>query len=238
MFRNLVLSAAAAGLAAGLLTAALQHVTTTPIILAAELYEVGAADGDDGPSAAPVVDLDVAAAEGAREEPAWAPTEGLERAAYTSLSTVVTGMGFALVLLAAMSLSNQRIQGPRGLAFGIAGFAAISLAPALGLPPDLPGSAAAGLADRQAWWLFAALSSAGGLASLFLGGHRAFRVAGVFLIAVPHVVGAPQPQAFASTAPAELAGHFAAASLAVSAVFWAVLGYASGSVYERLARAE
>ena len=39
-----------------------------------------------------------------------------------------------------------------------------------------------------------------------------------------------------STAPAELAGHFVATSLAVTAIFWAVLGYASGAFYERFSR--
>jgi predicted cobalt transporter CbtA len=48
--------------------------------------------------------------------------------------------------------------------------------------------------------------------------------------------GAPRPETFASTAPAELAGHFVAASLVVTAVFWAVLGFASGAIYERLTR--
>ena len=51
----------------------------------------------------------------------------------------------------------------------------------------------------------------------------------------PHIVGAPQPEAYASTAPAELAGHFAAASLAVSAIFWSVLGFLCGAIHERLA---
>ena len=41
MLRNLVLSAAAAGLAAGLLTGALQQATTTPLIIKAE--EIGRA---------------------------------------------------------------------------------------------------------------------------------------------------------------------------------------------------
>ena len=56
------------------------------------------------------------------------------------------------------------------------------------------------------------------------------------LIALPHIVGAPHPHEYVSTAPAELAGHFAATSLAVTAIFWAVLGYASGAFYERFSR--
>ena len=39
MLKNLILSAAAAGVAAGLFTAIVQHVTTTPIIIEAEKYE-------------------------------------------------------------------------------------------------------------------------------------------------------------------------------------------------------
>ena len=71
-----------------------------------------------------------------------------------------------------------------------------------------------------------------------MGVHRiGLRIAGVVLIALPHIVGAPHPHEYASGAPAELAGHFAAASLVVTAVFWAVLGAASGGAYERLSRA-
>ena len=36
------------------------------------------------------------------------------------------------------------------------------------------------------------------------------QIGGVVLIALPHIVGAPHPHEFVSTAPAELAGHFAA----------------------------
>jgi cobalt transporter subunit CbtA len=112
----------------------------------------------------------------------------------------------------------------------------VALAPALGLPPEIPGSGAAELADRQLWWFFAAGAAAAGLAALLLTRNRMLQIGGVALIALPHIVGAPHPPAFESTAPAELAGHFAAASLVVTAIFWALLGFASGAVYERLAR--
>jgi cobalt transporter subunit CbtA len=235
MLKTLILSAAAAGLAAGLVTAALQQVTTTPLIIAAEAYESGSAEIHRH-SAMPnefLVSTHDAVVAGQAEE--WAPN-GVERTAMTSLATIVLGIGFALALLGAMVLSGRPIDGRTGLAFGAAGFAAMTLAPALGLPPELPGSAAADLAGRQAWWLFAAASTAAGLAALLLGRNAAIRIAGIVLVAVPHIVGAPQPAAFASTAPAELAGHFAAASLVVSAVFWTVLGAASGALYERFAR--
>ena len=234
MLKSLILSAAAAGLAAGLVTAALQQVTTTPLIVAAEAYEDGAAARHHH-SALPE-GVAVATHDPTAMAEDWAPADGIERIAMTALATIVLGIGLALALLGVMVFSGRAIDARTGLAFGAAGFAALTLAPALGLPPELPGSAAADLTERQAWWLFAAVATALGLAALLLGRNSALRLLGVGLIAIPHIVGAPHPAAFASTAPAELAGHFAAASLVVSAVFWAVLGAASGAAYQRLAR--
>jgi cobalt transporter subunit CbtA len=239
MLKALILSAAAAGVAAGLLTAALQHVTTTPIIVEAEKYEAGGVvPGHDHAASARPEDIGAVVAThdaaAASEDAAWAPADGMERTFYTSLASVVMGVGFSLMLLGAMVVAGIRVDWRSGLAFGVAGFAAVALAPALGLPPEIPGSGAAELSDRQLWWAFAAMATAGGLAALLLAGHVAVRVLGVVLIALPHIVGAPHPEAYQSTAPAELAGHFAAASLVVTAVFWAVLGSASGALYARL----
>lgn len=234
MLKSLILSAAAAGVAAGLVTAALQHVTTTPIIVEAEKYE-GAAATHDHALAVDHADVAVTTATyGEEQEAAWAPADGIERTLYTSLATTLIGVGFSLVLLGAMVLAGVPIGARTGLAFGAAGFAAVALAPALGLPPEIPGSAAADLSGRQLWWVFAAAATAGGIAALLLAEHAAIRIAGLVLIALPHIVGAPHPDAYASTAPAELAAHFVAASLAVTAVFWAVLGSASGAIYHRL----
>jgi cobalt transporter subunit CbtA len=233
MLKTLILSAAAAGVAAGLVTAALQHVTTTPIIIAAERYE--SAPPHQHEAAIPLApgEAVVIATHG---EADWQPADGIERTLYTSLATMVLGVGFSLALLGTMVLAGRGIDARSGLAFGAAGFAAVALAPALGLPPEIPGSASAALEARQLWWFFAAGATALGLAALLLGRSVPLRIAGIVLIALPHIVGAPEPAAFASTAPAELAGHFAAASLVVAAVFWAVLGSASGAIYERLAR--
>ena len=169
-------------------------------------------------------------------EEGWAPADGIERTFFTSLATTVIGVGFGLALLGAMSLAGVSINARTGLAFGIAGFIAVALAPALGLPPEIPGSGAAALDVRQAWWFFAVGATAIGIAGLLLTKNVWLQIGGVVLIALPHIVGAPHPHEFISTAPAELAGHFAATSLAVTAIFWAVLGYASGAFYERFAR--
>ena len=247
MIKTLILSAAAAGLAAGIFTAVVQHVTTIPIIIEAEKYEGGAVAHDHGAGApahdhaAPAVDAaapaqGVASVTAAAEADEWAPADGIQRTLYTSLATTVIGIGFGLALLAAMTLAGVRIDARMGLAFGVAGFIAVALAPALGLPPEIPGSGAAELGARQTWWFFTVGATAIGIAGLLLAKSPWLQIGGVVLIALPHIVGAPHPQEFVSTAPAELAGHFVATSLAVTAIFWAVLGYASGAFYERFSR--
>jgi cobalt transporter subunit CbtA len=238
MLKNLILSAAAAGVAAGLLTAVIQHVTTTPIIIEAEKYEGGAASHGHSAGAPVIADVAIAGApeRAAVDEEEWAPADGFERTFYTSLSTTVIGVGFGLALLGAMAVAGVSINARSGLAFGIAGFIAVALAPSLGLPPEIPGSGAAELGSRQSWWFFAVGATALGIGGLLLTANTWLQVGGLALIALPHIVGAPHAHDYVSTAPAELAGHFVATSLAVTAIFWAVLGYASGAFYERLSR--
>jgi len=203
--RRILAAALIAGIAAGLVTAALQSVTTTPLIRAAEAFE-----------------------------PAHDPEETSEaaRAALSVLATVLTGAGFGLLLVGAIALSGREPDAREGMLWGVAGFAAFTLAPALGLPPALPGAAEADLAARQVWWLAAAGACAGGLALIVFGRNAWLAAAGIVLIALPHVAGAPAPEG-ASTVPADLAARFVAASLATGAVFWAVLGFLSGTLYAR-----
>src|SRR3546814_12968606 len=108
MLNRILGAALVAGLVGGLATAALQHFTTTPLILAAEAYEGGA------PAAVAPAQLDGATFDGARlvlvhggdhaedGEEAWAPVDGIERTLYTSVATIGTAFGFALILLSAM----------------------------------------------------------------------------------------------------------------------------------------
>jgi cobalt transporter subunit CbtA len=122
------------------------------------------------------------------------------------------------------------------LLWGIAGFAAFALAPAFGLPPELPGSVAADLFPRQAWWIGTAVATAAAIGlMLFASASWAIPV-GVALLIAPHVIGAPHPPAGAGLVPAELAAAFAARSLGINAAFWALLGLATGALYARLGR--
>jgi cobalt transporter subunit CbtA len=233
-----------AGLAAGLVISVVQHFTTTPIILHAEEFENKPAASLGGHAR---LDLTARGLTGGRlylahatgehapgaEAEGWGPEDGLERTLYTTLANVLTGIGFALVLTAAMFMRGRPVDGRQGVMWGVAGFAAVSLAPSLGLPPEVPGSMAAELVARQGWWIFAAGASVAGLALMFLGRDRWMPFGGVALLILPHLVGAPQPDAIGGAVPPELAGHFVAASLVTAAAFWAFLGWATGSLAKR-----
>jgi cobalt transporter subunit CbtA len=165
---------------------------------------------------------------------AWGPAGGLERMAFTGLANILIGIGFGLLLVACFALHGKPVDPRRGVLWGLAGFAVFTLAPGLGLPPEVPGSKAAALADRQIWWAFATAAAALGLWLMVFTKHQALKVLGVVIVAVPHLIGAPQPAEIGGKVPPELAGHFAAASIVVSAIFWASLGWLSGTFWERL----
>ena len=235
-----------AGLVVGLAVAVLQQFTTSQLILKGEVYEKAAHDHHAAlnSSALPIVlahdhGTGTAATDpDEEEEEGWQPAEGWQRIAATSIATIATSIGYALILIAAMLLAGVPIMPGTAFLWGIAAFAATSLAPALGLSPELPGSAAAPLIARQVWWVATALCTAGGIFLLARLRYATAKIAGIVLILAPHIVGAPQTPNFKSTAPAELAAQFAATSLVVSAVLWALLGLAVGYAWQRTARGE
>ncbi|POR53188.1 CbtA family protein [Bosea psychrotolerans] len=230
-----------AGLLAGLVIAALQHVTTTPLILKAETYE--AAMRAAAPSFASfdgqarVILAHGPAGDAAGHDHAeWKPQDGLQRTAFTTLVTVATAIGFAALLLGAMIAANETIDDRRALAWAVCGFLAFGLVPAAGLAPELPGSAAAELLPRQIWWVATALVTAGGLFVFLRMEAGWLRALAVLAMLVPHLIGAPHPAAPESKVPAEIAAHFTALSLSVQAALWLATGLAVGVIWPRMTR--
>jgi cobalt transporter subunit CbtA len=222
-----------AGVLAGVIVAGLQHVTTTPLIIKAETYEKSEAGHEH--THAPVAPAqNTEAAPGAEElADEWSPRDGIERTAFTALATVGAGIGFAFILLAVVVASGAPLTARSGMLWGGAAFVATGLAPALGLPPELPGSAAAELAHRQAWWIGTVAATALGLWLIARTSGALTIGLGVALLIAPHVIGAPHPAEFTSEVPAELAGHFTASSLVVHAVLWMLVGTITGFVWQR-----
>ena len=125
-FRRIVLAALCAGVAAGITLTAVQAIKVLPLVAAAENFE------DDGHGAHDDGHRHAGGEGGAR------------RLVLTALVNALAGCAFALLLVAGLSLAppaDWRL----GFAWGVAGFAAFSLAPAAGLPPQLPGSLSAAL---------------------------------------------------------------------------------------------
>ena len=224
MLRRILLVAVIAGAAAGLVATVLQGTRIWPLIAAAEQFEEAAAAAHQHG--------DGAAAH--EHEHKWQPSDGAERIAYTVLFNILTGFGFALLLNGGLALRGTEPDMSTGALWGLAGFACFALAPAFGLPPELPGMEAADLLDRQLWWTATAAASAAGLGLLAFARPMPWKALGIALLVAPHVVGAPHT-AETGNVPGELAAQFVGASLVAAAVFWVVLGAVSGWLHRRLA---
>jgi cobalt transporter subunit CbtA len=238
MFKRIAQTAGFSGLLAAILLTLLQSLWVTPIILEAETYENSAAPIAEQSHEANMPAAHEHAHEAAEAAPhshdseAWAPEDGWQRTLSTGLSNLVVAIGFALMLAGLFTLRTPN-KTWQGLLWGFAGFATFCLAPAAGLPPEVPGTAAADLVQRQSWWIGTALATATGLGLLAFAGHWTLRVAGVILLAVPHLIGAPQPEVHESLAPEALAQQFVVASLLTNALFWTALGLTSAWFFSR-----
>ena len=216
VFNRLLLTALIAGSLAGIFLAAVQHFTIMPMLFEAESYESGTMSTEQHAG-----------------EEAWAPADGLERTFFTALNSVFVGIGFGLLLTACFALRGRPLSWHRGILWGLAGFAAFNLAPAIGLPPELPGDAAAGLGERQTWWVLTVLVTAIGLWIIAFQPKWSLKIFGLAFILIPHIVGAPQPAAHESLAPADLRTMFIYSSLATNAAFWVALGMLCAVFYNR-----
>jgi len=224
MIGRVLLAALLAGIAAGFLMGAIQHVRITPLILEAEKYE-HAGGHDHGAGATETTHAE-----------AWVPQDGLERTLYTTLASIVAGAGFAALLAGVSVLLGVPVTARNGILWGLAGFLAVSLAPAAGLPPELPGMPAADLLTRQIWWVATIVATAVGIGLFSLRDEAWAKIAAIVLIALPHLIGAPEPVSQESGVPPTLSAAFAANSLAAAAIFWCAIGCSVGLAMDRFAK--
>ncbi|WP_214472934.1 CbtA family protein [Mesorhizobium sp. dw_380] len=240
LFRNVVFIAAIAGLVAGVVLACMQAYATDPLILQAEVYEKASGGHHHDHAVTPVdtsamstaspVPVEVATH---AEDEGWAPADGLERFAFNVLANIVSGIGFALILVAVSEFAGGIGNWRQGIFWGLAGFAVFTLAPGLGLPPKLPAMPDSDLFQRQIWWISTVAATAIGLGLLAFRKSLPLAILGVALIVAPHVVGAPQPASFETRIPEGLHHQFVVASTLTRLVFWLVLGAAVAVVRGR-----
>ena len=216
MFQKIFFAAVVSGVIAGLFATAVQSVRVIPLIYEAEKYE--------------------------RREPVPIPQthedgadegEGFSRLALTLVSNVVSAIGFALLLVGCFALQGE-VDWKKGILWGAGGFIVFGLAPAVGLPPELPGAAAAPLEERRLWWILTVAGAAAGLLLLAFKSGALFKALGALLLILPHVIGPPRPEAHGGSAPQSLMESFIPTALLGSLVFWVVLGLCAGYFFGRL----
>jgi cobalt transporter subunit CbtA len=221
MFQKIRTSALFAGFCAGLAAVALQLLFLQPVLLHAELYEGG--------------ELVHFGAEAVSAQPEL-PGFDLMRDGLSVLFSALIYVGYGFLLVAAMGMAEERgalIDARRGAVWGLCGFLAFHFAPAFSLPPEVPGVAYSDITLRQVFWWGTALATAAGLALLAFGKGWAMWVAGVALLLAPHLIGAPEPEAFTGPVPPELASLYAARALGVGMAAWALLGALSGYFWQK-----
>ncbi|MGZ0717258.1 CbtA family protein [Pseudomonas palleroniana] len=226
MIKRIAQTAGFTGLLAALLLTLLQSFWVAPLILQAETFE-------KAPATAEVAHEHAAdAAAHTHDAEAWEPEDGWQRVLSTTGGNLVVAVGFALMLAGLYTL-RAPTRTTQGLLWGLAGYATFVLAPTLGLPPELPGTAAADLAQRQIWWIGTAASTAAGIALLVFGRSWLLKVLGVAILAVPHIIGAPQPAVHSMLAPEALEAQFKIASQLTNVLFWLALGLISAWLFRR-----
>src|SRR5262249_34147620 len=147
-------------------------------------HDHAAADGDHGTGASdrddPTDDHHHAAGTGHHHDAdEWKPQDGWQRTLFTFGANLLMGVGYAFVLVALYLLWREPKGTVGGALYGLAGFAVFFAAPAIGLPPELPGTAAADLTARQIWWVITAMATAVGLILLVSQSRWWLRVLGL-----------------------------------------------------------
>ena len=249
LFRTIVFLAALVGFGAGVVLTVVQQFGTQPLIVKAEVFEQARSEasapkphdheamGAHDHLAASAADVAATEAHEAHDHgEGWAPADGAERFLWTLAANVVSGVGFALLLVAASELKGGLTSWREGLFWGLAGFAVFTLAPSIGLPPEAPGVEGAALMDRQIWWIGTAVATAAGLALLAYGRSPLAALGAIVLIAAPHVIGAPQATK-APAIPRDLEHDFVVAVIVTGFVFWASIGVLAGALRGRFAAA-
>ena len=228
IFRSIVLCSAMVGLIVGVVVSVAQQFGTVPLILESEVYEKAAG------TAMPMATAHSQEAMGHEHSPgAWEPADGLERTAFTIVINILTAIGYALILTGLFVLRGRPVGWREGLLWGLSGFLVVTVAPGLGLSPELPGVQAAPVLERQLWWIGTAAATAIGLALLVFRRSPWAAAVAIILFVVPHVIGAPAACRAAFECPRALSHQFVVAVTLTSLLSWALLGWLSAVFYRR-----
>jgi cobalt transporter subunit CbtA len=233
IFRNIMMIAFFTAIVSGVFLGIMQSFSTTPLIYAAEVYEV-----EEAP--ATISDAHSSDATHGHDNTEWGPANATERVSYTFIADVFIAFGHSLLLTSFMlfiflKFGKPAISWKSGLIIGLGGYASFYIATVIGLPPEIPGTLAADLHTRQLWWTLTIIATIIGLSTLYFA-PKTFKIAGILFIILPHIIGAPHPEAqgflnqnsSAVTALSQLEHQFLLSTAWVNLLYWLSLGIVSG----------
>jgi cobalt transporter subunit CbtA len=250
-FRNIVFSSILVGIIVGSLYGLFQQFQINTIIYAAEAYEVSDAKEQVAVQADAHIDSDNEAAHSHDhgDGTGWSPANSFERITATLIANIMTAITFSLFMMSVMSFHNLKSDKPNlswktGLLWGGALMLSIFVAPSLlGLHPEIPGTLAETIGQRQVWWISSTVATALGLLLLYYG-TAAFKFAGGILLILPQVMGAPtlQTHSYANTDPVaveamnQLSSQFVTMTTIGMTIFCLLIGALCGFASTRFVR--
>ena len=233
MIRRILMTAALAGALAGLVASLAERAEVIPLIRLAQPGEEATLVQIRAETPSPAGTYMATEPQSAAD---WEPTQGFARIVQSVLANMAAGVGFGLVLVLGFTFATRAgppIDWQQGILWGLAGFAVFALAPGLDLSPAPPNIVQDELVLRRLWLIGTVASTALGLGLAVFAPKIAHKLAGLVLIAIPHLIGAP-PRVGPSAVPPGLAFDFWLASLAGALVFWMVLGGLAATVFTHL----
>ena len=246
-FRNIIFSAVVVGIIAGFLYGLFQQFQINPIIYAAEAYEVGSAEVQ--PKTLDHDSTNTEAAHNHGNGTGWSPENRFERITSTLVANILTAITFSIFMISVMSLHNLKSNKPHlnwktGTLWGAGLMISMFVAPSLlGLHPEIPGTVTESLGQRQIWWVSSTVATAFGLMLLYYG-SAAFKIAGVVLLVLPQILGAPTPEKLgydnsdpvAVEALNQLSSQFVTMTTIGMAIFCLLIGALCGYASTRFVR--
>ena len=205
----------------------IQSIKIIPLILQAEKYEGGNINiYDKSNEIKKIINKDT-------EEEHWKPENGFERLFYTVIANIFLSIGLSFILCAVyLFLDDLRVE--KGIFVGIVGYISFFVLPSLGLEPEIPGTLAAPLHDRQIWWIFTVIVSSVGFIIIFFNKNTFYKLLGVILILIPHIIGAPIPLQEGGTASQKMLYEFINAAYIANGLFWIILALTTMIIFKKL----
>ncbi len=232
IFRNIIIIAFLTAIISGVFLGLMQSFSTTPIIYSAEVYEV---------EEVPIIKNYVHSSDITHEhkETEWEPATTTERVSYTFLANVLIAFGHSLLLTSFMlfiflKFGKPEISWKSGIVIGLGGYTSFYIATVIGLSPEVPGTIAADLQERQLWWTLTIIGTVIGLSILYLA-PKILKIFGLIFIVLPHIIGAPHPEihgflnqnSSAISVLTKLEREFLLSTAWVNLLYWLSLGVIS-----------